>query len=379
MARVLIIGAGIGGLATAVSLSKAGHETTVIELQPGLHASVYGVGIIQAANQLRALDMIGCAERCIAEGFGATIQSRNYDIEGNLLRTVEGSRVPGYDFPVMNGITRPRLHQILTDAALAAGATIEYGKTFTSISETAEGLDVAISDGTVRTADILIGADGVHSKVRDHVYDGAVQPQYSGKSVIRVNFPRLPEIDAITSQRGTVDGTQIGAGFVPLADDLAYMYVNIPWDRSVRLDQDAVRELMRATLAPFGGPAAIVRDNHLDGDEPVVMRPEEWVLAPAPWHKGRVVLIGDAVHSVTPNTAQGAAQAIEDGIVLTECLARHERIDDAFGAYVERRHDRCRQVVEYGVNARRNDFTPIPGFDQVEEGIKMRASLMEPI
>ncbi len=323
--------------------------------------------------------MIGCAERCIAEGFGATIQSRNYDIHGNLLRTVEGSRVPGYDFPVMNGITHPRLHQILTDAAHAAGATIEYDKTFTTISETAEGLDVGISDGTVRTADILIGADGVHSKVRDHVYAGAIQPQYSGKSVIRVNFPRLPEIDAITSQRGSIDGTQIGAGFVPLAEDLAYMYVNIPWDRSVRLDQDAVRELMRETLAPFGGPAAIVRDNYLDGDEPVIMRPEEWVLAPAPWHKGRVVLIGDAAHSVTPNTAQGAAQAIEDGIVLTECLARHDSVEDAFHAYVERRYDRCRQVVEYGVNARRNDFTPIPGFDQVEEGIKMRASLMEPI
>ena len=325
--------------------------------------------------------MIGCAQPCIEVGYSAQLQSRNYDKEGNLIRTVEGSRVPGYDFPVMNGITRPALHQVLADAAIGAGATLQYGKTFTEIDDQGDGVEVTFTDGSTERFDFVIGADGVHSKVRDVVYDGSVQPQYSGKNVIRINIPRMPEIDAITSQKGVIsDGRQIGVGFVPLADDLAYMYVNVVWDRSHRItDEGELRALLRDLLAEFGGPAAFVRDNYLETGEAIVMRPEEWVLAPAPWHKGRVVLIGDAVHSVTPNTAQGASQAIEDGIVLTEILGDRDDYEAVFTEYADRRFDRCRQVVEYGARARAWELDPTPDFDPVEAGIEMRASLMLPI
>ncbi|MEE4495256.1 FAD-dependent monooxygenase [Streptomyces sp. BE230] len=378
--NVLILGAGIGGLASAIALSNAGYETTVIEVQPTLHSSVYGVGIIQAPNQLRALDAIGCARQCIEQGYPAEFMNRLYDREGNLVDTIPGPRIPGFDFPAMNGITRPRLHTVLADKALAAGATIEYDKTITEVKQFDDRVEVGLTDGTTRTVHLLVGADGVRSVVRGLVLDTSCEPKYTGKSVLRINIPRLPEMDAIVRQEGrNARGDRVGVGMVPLAEDLGYLFVNIVWDRSVRPSADELRAILKQELAGFGGPAGTVRDHFVDTDEDIVLRPEEWLLAPAPWHRGRIVLIGDAAHAVTPNTAQGAAQAIEDGIVLTECLTGGEPLEQALTAYTDRRYERCKLVVDYGYKARQWEFHPTPDFDPKEMGIRMRQSLVEPV
>ncbi|ROO87616.1 2-polyprenyl-6-methoxyphenol hydroxylase-like FAD-dependent oxidoreductase [Actinocorallia herbida] len=379
-ARVLIVGAGIGGLATAIALADAGHEATVIEIQPTLHSSVYGVGIIQAPNQLRALDAIGCARQCIEQGYPAEFMNRMYDMDGNLVSTIPGPKIPGFDFPAMNGITRPRLHAILTDRARAVGASIEYDKTITEIKQFHDRAEVGLTDGTTRTVDLVVGADGVRSVVRGHVFDAPQEPRYTGKSVLRINIPRLPEMDAIVRQEGRNErGERIGVGMVPLAEDLGYLFVNIVWDRAVRPSGDELRAILKRELAGFGGPSGVVRDHYVDTGAEIVLRPEEWLLAPAPWHKGRVVLIGDAAHAVTPNTAQGAAQAIEDGIVLTECLGGGLPLEQALTAYTRRRYERCKLVVDYGYKARQWEFDPTPDFDPQEMGIRMRQSLIEPI
>ncbi|MGW1319731.1 FAD-dependent monooxygenase [Streptomyces sp. NPDC002426] len=378
--NVLILGAGIGGLATAIALSGAGYGTTVIEIQPSMHSSVYGVGIIQAPNQLRALDAIGCARQCVEQGYPAKFMNRVYDRDGNLVRTVPGPKIPGHDFPAMNGITRPRLHAILTEKARSAGVVIEYDKTITDIKQFDDRVEVGLTDGSTRTVDLLVGADGVRSVVRNHVYDVPPEPRYTGKSVLRINIPRFPEMDAIVRQEGrNANGDRVGVGMVPLAEDLGYLFVNIVHDRSVRPSTDELREMLKRELAGFGGPSGVVRDRYVDTGEEIVLRPEEWVLGPAPWHKGRVVLIGDAVHAVTPNTAQGAAQAVEDGIVLAECLSGGRPVEQALTAYTGRRYERCKLVVDYGYKARRWEFHPTPDFDPQEMGIRMRQSLVEPI
>lgn len=378
--KVLILGAGIGGLATSTAFAEAGYEVTVIEIQRSLHSSVYGVGIIQAPNQLRALDRIGVAQECIAQGFSADVYFRVYSEKGEFEKSLPGSAIPGYDFPMMNGITRPKLHKILTDRALEAGVNIEYGKTVGELKQFDDRIEVEITDGTTRVVDLLVGADGVHSVLRKHVLDEEHAPQYSGKSVFRINIPRLPEMDAIVRQEGwTADGERIGVGMVPLADDLGYLYANVNWDPTLRLTPEELRVVLKEKLASFGGPAGAVRDHYVDTDEEIVLRPEEWLLAPAPWHKGRIVLLGDAVHAVTPNTAQGAAQAIEDGVVLVETLTTNDSIEAALLEYTDRRFDRCRLVVEFGANARAWERDPVGDFDPLEAGRIMRESLVEPI
>jgi 2-polyprenyl-6-methoxyphenol hydroxylase-like FAD-dependent oxidoreductase len=340
---ILVVGGGIGGLATAIALrANAGFAVTVIEKQADLHSSVWGVGIIQPANAMRALDAIGCAEACMADGYGASEWGSMYDVDGNKIRDMKATKIEGAEYPAMNGITRPRLHEILTARALEVGVEIVYSTEFVSLEEDADGVTVHASDGRDRRFDLVVGADGVNSKVREHVLDAELRPYYIGQSAFRVNMPRLPEIDRILLQPGP--GGM--AGFVPIGKDLAYFFLNIECERDQRPKGDAIYPALKQKLEGFGWLTGQFRDELLTEDADIVIRPEESLIAPAPWHKGRVVLIGDAVHTVTPHLGQGAAQAIEDGIVLAEELARTDDFEAAFDVYTERRYERCKLVVE---------------------------------
>lgn len=344
---VLIVGGGIGGLSTAIALRNAGYDTNVVELLEDLHSSVYGVGIIQPVNALRALEEIDCADACMEVGCPSTAWGKKYDVDGNFVHDMPGAQIPGSQLPPLNGLTRPQLHKILTGKALEVGVTIEYSKTFTDMTETPEGVEVVYNDGSRNVVDIVVGADGVNSKVRPYVLGDDVQPTYMGQSAFRLNIPRDPEIDRIILQEGP-NGM---AGFVPIGPDLAYLFYNTAMERPypetfAGLD---MAEVLREHLAPFGGLTGRIRDKYVNEHDKVVLRPEDWLIAPPPWHNGRIVLIGDAVHAVTPHLGQGAAQAIEDGIVLADCLSSHTDLDAAFTRYTDRRYDRCKLIVESSV------------------------------
>jgi 2-polyprenyl-6-methoxyphenol hydroxylase-like FAD-dependent oxidoreductase len=133
------------------------------------------------------------------------------------------------------------------------------------------------------------------------------------------------------------------AGFVPLAPDLMYLLLIEKADG--RPSGANLAELMRERLAEYGGPIGEVRDQITD-DAQVVVREVETILVPKPWYRGRVVLIGDAAHATSPHVGQGAAQAIEDAVVLAEELASGGSLDEALRAFVERRFERCKIVVE---------------------------------
>ncbi|HUB76649.1 MAG TPA: FAD-dependent monooxygenase [Solirubrobacteraceae bacterium] len=372
---VLIVGAGIGGLATSVALREAGFDVLVVELQPDLHSSVYGVGIIQPANALRALEAIGCAEACMASGFPAKLWMKGYDVDGQLIFEMPGMRIPGSALPPLNGITRPRLHEILTERALGCGVAIEYGKTITAIDDRGDDVAVHFSDGSAAAFELVVGADGVRSVVRPYVLPG-VEPAYNGQSAFRCNMPREPEVDCIVLQRGPTGN----AGMVPLGPDLAYLFFNATWDRDRRRPADGeLHTILREYLEPFGGVTGRVRDNHINEDTPIVLRAEEWLIAPPPWHRGRIVLIGDAVHTVTPHLGQGAAQAIEDGVVLAEALAAQDSTEEALASYVERRYERCKLIVETSVAIGEWEQGLRPGYDEKAARAAVLDSMLAPI
>ena len=370
---VLIVGGGIGGLSAAIALRQTGRNATVLEIQPDMHSSTYGVGIIQPINALRALDAIGCADACLEQGFASEGWARMLDLEGNPIREVEGAVIPGSRLPTMNGITRPKLHRILTDRALEVGATILYGTTIDHLAADDDGVDATLSDGSERRVDLVIGADGVRSVVRPYVLD--VEPQYIGQSAFRVNHPIQPEIDRITLQAGPAGM----AGYVPIGPDLAYLFLNITWDRSRRLSPEEQLELLRELLEPYGGLTARIREQYLNDPDEVVFRPEEYLIAPAPWHRGRIVLLGDAVHTVTPHLGQGAAQAIEDAVVLAEELDRFDSTEDAFNAYVERRYERCKLVVDSSVAIGEWEMHHTPGFDHATTTQRVVEAMAQPL
>jgi 2-polyprenyl-6-methoxyphenol hydroxylase-like FAD-dependent oxidoreductase len=338
--KILVVGGGIGGLCTTIALRRAGFGVDMVEKNPAW--DVYGVGIIQPGNALRALNQLGLAEEAVAQGH-SIVGDRTWlgDGQTELADNDWPPLVEG--LPPGNGITRPRLHQILQSHTLDSGADIRTGVTFTSLDDHGDGVTVEFTDGDTREYDIVVGADGLYSQVRQTVFADAPVAKYTGQVCWRYNLPRIEGLDKIWVYIGAT-GT---AGFVPLADDLMYMLTieKPPEGGSLKVPTEGIAAVYRERLEQFGGPVAEHRELVAD-DEAVVYRPVENVLVPPPWYRGRVVLIGDAAHATSPHCGQGAAQAIEDGIVLAEELSTEQVLDAALERYMERRHDRCKMIVE---------------------------------
>ena len=371
--RVLVVGGGIGGLSTAIAMRQAGLEVDVVEKNPAW--DVYGVGIIQPGNALRALDMIGLAQEAVAQG---------HPIVGDRTWTGDGQmELADHDWPPLveglppgNGITRPRLHHILQTGVLDSGADVRTGVTLTDLSDRGDVVDVKFTDGEERSYDLVVGADGLYSQVREMVFGPEVQPKFTGQVCWRYNLPRIDGLDKIWVYIGAT-GT---AGFVPLGEDVMYMLTieKPPEGESLKIDRAGIAAVYRERLAQFGGAIAEHRELIVD-DDAVVYRPVENVLMPAPWHSGRVVLIGDAAHGTSPHCGQGAAQAIEDGIVLTQELGARSSLDEALDAFMERRYERCRFIVEGSETIGRWELDHSIPIDPSELRMEVTMAAMAPI
>jgi 2-polyprenyl-6-methoxyphenol hydroxylase-like FAD-dependent oxidoreductase len=361
--RVLVIGGGIGGLSVAIALRARGADVDVVEINPKW--DVYGVGIIQPANAIRALDALGLADRAIAEGY-AIDGSRFNDALGSPLGRIPALDVLGPRYPPMNGITRPRLHAILQDGVKASGAEVRLGVT---VSEFQEDGSVVFTDGGSGAYDLVVGADGVHSLVRRLLFPDAPAPEYTGQLVWRYNVPRPPDqtiLDVFVGSNGK-------CGFVPLAPDLMYVFYIEGVPEPADLPAHELAPIFRERLAEFGGPVAEVRDRHITDSSQVVVRPVEALLVPPPWHRGRVVLVGDALHATSPHVGQGAALTMEDALVLAELVSDGGDLDGALTAYAERRYPRCREIWEISrqIGIWEVEHTPPPEADFV--GLTMRS------
>jgi 2-polyprenyl-6-methoxyphenol hydroxylase-like FAD-dependent oxidoreductase len=348
--KVLVVGGGIGGLAATIQLRKQGVEVDLVELNPKW--DVYGVGIIQPGNAIRALDQLGVADQAIAAGF-AMDGDRFSLADGTVLADNEHPRAAGPRYPSLNGITRTRLHEILTTAVRASGATLHLGVTFSAIEQDDDGVDVTFTDGTSGRYDLVIGADGISSAVRTAVFPDAPEPEYTGQVVWRYNLPRPAEVDRLWM----FASRSRKAGLVPLAPDLMYLLmieslgvdedVRLGDDASLRLPEDRLAEILRERLAEFGGAIAQVRDQITDASQ-VVYRPVYAVLVDRPWYRGRVVLLGDAAHATSPHVGQGAAMALEDAIVLSQetTTAAPGDLLGALERWMDRRYDRVKTICD---------------------------------
>jgi len=338
--KVLVIGGGIGGLSTTLALRRQEIDVDVVERDP--EWGVYGVGIIQPGNALRALDSLGLAEACVRAGH-RIVGDRTWLADGET--KIAEHRWPALveHLPPGNGLTRPKLHEILTSRTLESGAEVRTGVTFTELAPSESQVDVTFTDGQRRHYDLIVGADGLYSKVRERVFGPDLKPRFTGQVCWRYNLPRIEGLEEIWMFFGP-DGS---AGFVPLGQDLMYILtIETPMpDQKGAIEREGAAAVYRRRLEPFAGPVAEVRELIAD-DDAVVLRSIENIIVPAPWHRGRIVLVGDAAHGATPHCGQGAAQAIEDGIVLAEELAKDIPVTEALEAFGARRYERCRAIVE---------------------------------
>jgi 2-polyprenyl-6-methoxyphenol hydroxylase-like FAD-dependent oxidoreductase len=151
------------------------------------------------------------------------------------------------------------------------------------------------------------------------------------------------------------------------------LYIEAVPAEDVKLADDRLAEIFRERLAEFGGPVAEVRDRYITDSAKVVVRPVESLLVPKPWHRGRVVLVGDAVHATSPHVGQGGAMAIEDAIVLADEVTSGDDLEAALARYAERRYPRCREIWEISrqIGTWEIEHTPPPEADFV--GLTMKS------
>lgn len=342
--KVAVAGSGVAALATAIQLAKAGVEVDVFEAAPAL--SALGSGISLQGNALRVFDALGAWDE---------IREAGYVFEGLHLRA-PGPGAPvvaqlpdvksgGPDYPAAMGMPRPDLARILFAHAEKAGANIRFGAKVTAITQTDAGVEVFVNDESAGVYDLLVGADGLNSTVRQLI-GIETKPEPTGMGIWRSFVSRPAEVERSELYYG---GPVYIAGYTPTGDDSMYAFlVEKAQDRVGLSDEEAARIMVEESRA-YDGPWNSIRADLEAGAHANYT----WFtkhIVPAPWNRERVVIIGDAAHSCPPTIAQGAAQALEDALVLTELLVARDELDAAlWDEFHARRIPRAQAVVEASV------------------------------
>ena len=218
------------------------------------------------------------------------------------------------DLPPAIGIARSAFGDVLRERAEAGGVRLRCGLTVDALEESG---DVRFSDGSTGRYDVVVGADGLRSSVRAAVFPEQPEPMFIGQSVWRVLVGTRPE--EVHGQMLFL-GARTRAGFNAIREDDMYLYcVHATAEDDVPLDRAESHARLMELLEEYGGLVAEVRDR-LTPDRPVHYGPLYTTFVEGPWHRGNVVLIGDAAHATPPHLASGAGIAIEDAIVLAQCL-----------------------------------------------------------
>lgn len=337
---VLVVGAGLAGTAAAILLAEGGVSVDLVEAKPDVGA--LGSGITLQGNALRILRQLGVWEEAREQGYAFdTLGLRAPDAAGTLLAELDDHHTGGPDLPCTLGMYRPTLARIVAERAVAAGAKSRLNATCSAFAEDADGVDVTFADGSTQRYDLVIGADGIRSWTRRAIGID-VEPRATGMGIWRVFAPRPASVTRTDLYYG---GPSYIAGYCPTGEDTLYAYIVEDYQDRSMLSPEEGLAVMRVLSRPYHGPWDDIRASLTDASR-VNYAKFESHLVPAPWHRGRVALIGDAAHSCPPTLAQGAAQALEDAAVLAELLLAHDAVDDVWEPFTERRHERAKTVVE---------------------------------
>ncbi|MFF5187945.1 FAD-dependent oxidoreductase [Streptomyces sp. NPDC000345] len=340
---VLVIGGGASGNAVTLLLRRAGVAVDLIEAKPDWNATT-GSGITLQGNALRVLRELGVWEQVSASGFafgslGVTAA------DGTVLFVAEDIQTGGPELPATVGMQRPRLQQILIEAVRACGARVRLGTTAESLDQDDDGVSVRFSDGTEGRYDLVIAADGLNSATRAMI--GITdRPEPTGMAIWRIAAPR-PE--GVTRTDLAYGGPAYIAGYCPTSENTIYAYVVEGCRDRASIPARSYADEMRALAEGYGGfwPEIV---KHIDDPAAVNYTWFDRHLVEGPWHRGRVVLVGDAAHCCPPTLAQGAAMSLEDASVLAELLTTRDTWDDRLLTdYRARRMPRVRMVVDASV------------------------------
>jgi FAD-dependent urate hydroxylase len=320
--RVLIVGAGIAGLATARALARAGLAPQLVEREPASPDA--GTGIYLPGNAVRALRALGLDAE-VAERAVEIPRQRFLDHRGRLLADVDVSQLWAGVAPCL-ALHRAELHDALREGA--GRAPIRVGVTLDRLAQRDGKVAAEFSDGTRDEYDLVVGADGIHSTVRRLAFgDAPARPL--GQLAWRLVAPCPPEVTTWS----VMLGRRTAFLMLPIGHGRAYCYCDVDADPGADRSPERLPEL----LSEFAEPAQAILESI--GDVHVHVSAIEEVPLDS-WVRGHVVLVGDGAHATSPNMAEGAAMALEDALALAECLAEVAPIPRALAAFESRRRPR---------------------------------------
>lgn len=328
--RIVVVGAGIAGLATAVGLQRRGHDVSIVEERADTSS---GAGISIWPNALAALDTLGLGDAVRESGGRVTAGAMRWH-DGAWLRRPTRERMTTALGEPLVVVRRAILMRLLADA-LAPG-TIRFGCGAQALAESASGVAVTSTDGTVLEADAVVGADGVGSVVARHL-NGVLNRRYAGYTAWRGVAAHALDPDLAGETMG--GGTEFG--HVPLGREHTYWFATErgPEGRTspegelayLRSKYDGWADPIPTVLASTD-PVDVLRNDLYDRDEA------------REWARGPVVLVGDAAHPMRPHLGQGGCQGIEDAAILAHCLDRIADPAAAFARFVDTRRPRTRAL-----------------------------------
>lgn len=358
MTRALIIGGGIAGPVAAMAVRQTGIDPVIYEAHAG-DAGGAGAFLTVAVNGLDALRAIDAHAGVLAAGFS----SRSIELQsgtGKRLGVVPiGGELP--DGTVTRTIKRPDLYRALYDEARARGIRIEHGKRLVDAATTPGGGVIArFDDGTQAAGDLLIGADGIHSRTRCIIDPAAPPPRYTGLGNIG-GFTCVPAATAEPGAYVMIFGKRAFFGYTASPSGEIWWFANPPSARELAradlasITSDEWRERLIALFADDVGPAVeIIRSTTVI---PAATNQHDMPGVPT-WWRGPMVIIGDAAHAASPSSGQGASLAMEDGVVLAQCLRDLSDAGRAFAAYEALRRPRVERIVAW---AARMNNSKAPG------------------
>jgi 2-polyprenyl-6-methoxyphenol hydroxylase-like FAD-dependent oxidoreductase len=334
--RVLVVGAGIGGLTTALALRAAGIETALFERAAGMRELEQSHGLSLWPNGTRALRTVGALEA--VEAVAAPIEWMEFrDLRGKaIVEHPAGGISRELGAPTL-GLRRSELHRALFE--VAGEGSVEFGADCVSVVQDADGVTARFADGGEERGDALVAADGARSSIRAALIGDSPTP--TGNAEMHGTVPTPDNVPPGVYRQVWAPGAKFG--FYPVRDATCW-YCTVKASDERFLDQDGRLDAIRTRLRAYPAPTTSLVE--AESEHPITRAVITTHDLSKPWVHGRIALLGDAAHAMAPHLGQGASQAIEDGLVLADCLRGDADVPDGLRLYEHRRKGHVRGIAK---------------------------------
>jgi len=337
--KATIIGAGIGGLTTAVALQKAGIDYEIFEAAPELKP--VGAGIVMASNAMQVFQRLGIADQIMSAGFeiaNALSVDQRFKVINSL--AVKDKVTPKFGIGSY-AIHRWALQRVLLEQL--DSSKIKLNKRLNGLTQLNNSVSLVFDDGSQTYSDFVVGADGIRSTVRKFAIR-EIPLRYSGQTCWRgVATVQLPEPLQYNSYEIWGDKRGLRLGFTPINDTEVYYFTTF-FAKANGMDEPTTKKLkLKKIYSTFGEMA--VRLIEATPEHQIIRSDISDFVPIKKWWNDKVVLIGDAAHATTPNLGQGGCQAVEDAYVLAKMVQEKKSLEEAFHSYQSIRFKKATHVV----------------------------------